>query len=69
LLPSKGDPKPIFNQDNVDSLLGHLTGGSLAYEIVEAVSSATSEEEASAVIAAILDGRVVRAREAANAGS
>jgi hypothetical protein len=61
--------EPHFNQSNIDSLLGHLAPGSMAHDLVSAVSGVTPKEEAAAKLAALLDKRVAEVREGLHADS
>jgi hypothetical protein len=61
--------KRIFNEDNVETLLGHLSPGSFEHEVVIAASSAMSKDEAQATLAAILKTRVAAVREELDADS
>jgi hypothetical protein len=61
--------KPIFNEDNVNALLSHLVPGSLAQELVAAIGTAASKDEATAILAAVLESRIAGIREALDADS
>ena len=61
--------EPLFKQDNVNALLGHLLPGSLAHDLVAAVSEATAKDKAASTLAAILGKRVDEVREGLNGDS
>jgi hypothetical protein len=60
--------RPLFNQENVHALLGHLAEGSLAHDLVSAAAAASTNEEAAAALRAILEGRIAQVREAVDHG-
>jgi hypothetical protein len=61
--------EPLFNQDNVSALLGHLRPGSFAHDLVTAASAASTKEDAADALAALLEKRMDEAREALNGDS
>lgn len=61
--------EPLFKQDNVNALLGHLLPGSLAHDLVTAASEATAKDKAAVMLAAILGKRVDEVREGLNGDS
>jgi hypothetical protein len=53
-----GAQNQLFSQANLEALIGHLPAGVLSAELVEAVSSAASEEDARIRIEALMDKRL-----------
>jgi hypothetical protein len=53
----------LFNEENVAALVSHLSDGSLAHQLVTGTSTATTQSDAKAALAKIVQDRVDTVRE------
>jgi hypothetical protein len=54
---------PLFNEENIAALLGHLSEGSLAHHLVTGAATTTTRSDAKAELEKIVAARVGAVRE------